>query len=391
MLLAITMSMIDFNTVFPALIDKLSESKVIFGALYSIMLGVPFIFNLLFSHIMRRDPYKNKYLLIGINLRAFSFLGMAIFVHYFSLNNSSIVIYSLFFWIFLFSISGGFAGIAYLDIIAKVINKEERSKFFSYKQFTSSVSALIGGFIIKQIFDLNNLTFPTNYSLILFIAFSGLFLASMLFWFVKEPPSETQGEGQSLTEFLKDIPSILKRDRNFSRFIIVQNLTSISLMILPFYMVFAKETFQLDSSYIGKYLLFQISGTILSNFFWGRISKKWGSKFVVQTCILLGALIPILALIIGNFGATAYSAVFFLMGFLISGRKIGFDPYLLEISPNRSRTTYLGINGTLSIFIVISPLLGGVFIEVFNFYITFILISIVMFTTSIFFSKSVSS
>jgi len=55
MLLALTMSMIDFNTVFPSLVDSLSDSKIIFGALYSIMLGIPFVFNLLFSHIMRRD------------------------------------------------------------------------------------------------------------------------------------------------------------------------------------------------------------------------------------------------------------------------------------------------------------------------------------------------
>ena len=76
MLLALTMSMIDFNTVFPSLVDRLSDSKIIFGALYSIMLGIPFVFNLFFSHIMRRDKYKKKYLLLGINLRAFSFLGM---------------------------------------------------------------------------------------------------------------------------------------------------------------------------------------------------------------------------------------------------------------------------------------------------------------------------
>ena len=37
--LALTMSMLDFNTVFPALISNLTESKIIFGMLYSIMIG----------------------------------------------------------------------------------------------------------------------------------------------------------------------------------------------------------------------------------------------------------------------------------------------------------------------------------------------------------------
>ncbi len=388
MLLAITMSMIDFNTVFPALIDKLSNSKIIFGTLYSIMLGVPFMFNLFFSHVMRKDPYKKKYLLLGITIRAISFLGMALFVYFFAEHQPSIVVGSFFFLVFLFSLSGGFAGIAYLDIVGKVISHEERGKFFTTKQLVSSVSALIGGFIIKKIFDVRALAFPNNYSLVLFIAFSGLIIASILFWLIKEPPSTTQGEQQKLMDFLKEIPTILKADKNFSRFIFVQNLTSISLMLLPFYMVYAKETFHIDNSYIGQYLLFQISGTILSNFFWGKINRRWGSKVIVQLCILIGALTPVFAILFGYFGPNVYSIIFLMIGFLISGRKIGFDPYLLEIAPEESRTTYIGVNGTFNLFIVISPLLGGFIIQLFNFDITFVMVSIVMLLTSyIFYDK----
>lgn len=387
MLLALTMSMIDFNTVFPVLVDKLSESKIVFGALYSIMLGVPLIFNLLFSHMMRRDPYKNKYLILGINLRAFSFLGMAVFIYYFAVDYPSLVVYSLFFWIFLFSISGGFAGIAYLDLIGKVFQKETIGRIYTYKQLISSISALLGGFIIKKIFDLSSLDFPNNYAIILSIAFFGLFLAGFLFLFVKETPSPVQGTGQNLIDFLKEIPAILKKDRIFTKFIIVENLTSISLMILPFYMIFAKETFQMDNRFIGQYLLFQITGTILSNFFWGYISKRKGSKMVVQICILFGSFIPVAAILLSYVNASAYSIVFFLIGFLISGRRISFEPYLIEISSAEARTTYAGINGTLSLFVVISPLLGGVFIELFHFNLTFILVTGIMLLTAYLFRR----
>lgn len=384
-LLAITMAMIDFNTVFPALIDKLSDSKIIFGALYSIMLGVPFVFNLLFSHIMRRSSYKKKYLVLGISLRAISFLGIALFVYFFALNNTSFVVYSLFFWIFIFSLSGGFAGIAYLDIIGKVFTREQRGNFFTYKQFASSLSALIGGFVIKKIFDLKGLEFPINYTLILLIAFAGLFLAIILFGFIKEPPSKTQGEGQNIVEFLKEIPDILKKDKVFTQFIVIQNLTSFSLMIIPFYMIYARETFNVTDKIIGDYLLFQISGTIISNFFWGIINKKWGNKSIVYLCILLGAITPLLAIGVSYLGASYYYIIFFIVGFLISGRKIGFDPYLLEISPEDYRTTYIGINGTLSLFIIISPLLGGIIIEAIGLTKTFILVSLVMLITSFLF------
>lgn len=44
--LTLTISMIDFNTVFPSLISTLIDSKIIFGLLYSIMLGAPKLFNI---------------------------------------------------------------------------------------------------------------------------------------------------------------------------------------------------------------------------------------------------------------------------------------------------------------------------------------------------------
>ncbi|MDD4743923.1 MAG: hypothetical protein PHN53_04930 [Eubacteriales bacterium] len=58
--LALTMSMLDLNTVFPALVSELTESKALFGLLYSIMLGAPLVFNLVFSHVLKTRPYKKN-------------------------------------------------------------------------------------------------------------------------------------------------------------------------------------------------------------------------------------------------------------------------------------------------------------------------------------------
>ena len=157
--LAITMSMIDFNTVFPSLITTLTESKFIFGALYSIMIGVPFIFNVLFSHYLLTKKYKKKYLLLGINLRALSFFGMAFFTFEFAIKYPELVIISFFFWVFLFSFSGGFAGIVYTDLFGKLLKKGERGSFYSYKQFSSSVGALAGGLIIIIAFGSINISY----------------------------------------------------------------------------------------------------------------------------------------------------------------------------------------------------------------------------------------
>ncbi len=370
--LAITMSMIDFNTVFPSLISSLTDSKIIF----SIMFGVPLIFNLIFGHYLSSKKFKKKFLLLGINLRAFSFLGMAFFVYKYASQDPSIVIISLFFWVFLFSFSGGFAGIVYTDIIGKFLKKGERGSLYAFKQFFSSIGFLIGGFIIAFAFNVSNISYPTNYALVLFMGFIGLLIASGAFWCIKEPPSKIENY-VSFFVFVKKIPEILKSDKRFSRFIVVENLTSFSLMILPFYIVYAKEIFHI--TLLSFYLFAIIIGAIVSNIFWGVISKKLSSKAVIETCIFIGAFIPILSLLMMPLGPYYFTIIFLLIGFIRSGRIIGFDPYFLDIAPESKRTIYLGIRGTLSVLTVILPLIGGIFIEVLGYTFTFCIVSIVMF------------
>jgi MFS family permease len=81
-------------------------------------------------------------------------------------------------------------------------------------------------------------------------------------------------------------------------------------------------------------------------------------------------------------GPDYFTIVFFLLGFLVSGRRIGFEPYLLDIAPDERRTEYLGIRGTLNIFIVILPILGGIFINLVGYHITFLIVSAVMMLAS---------
>jgi MFS family permease len=377
--LALTMSMLDYNTVFPALVSTLSESKIIFGVLYSIMLSAPLIFNLVFSHYLKGYPYKKKFLLMGIYLRALAFLGMAIFTYYFGLSNPSIVIISFFFLVFVFSVSGGFAGIVYADIMGKMLPSKERTHLYVVKQFFSSIAAFGGGLIISRIFSFSNFSFPLNYSMTLMIGAIGLFIASLGFYSIKEPKQAVSKENLlGFKDYLKKVPFYLKNDKTFRRFILVENMASFSVMILPFYMIFAIDYLGVDSRYIGKFLLFQIAGTIFSNLIWTYIARRYDSRLIVKTCIFIGSSVPLVALILARMGPDAFAIVFLLMGFIQSGRRIGFEPYLLDISPPEHRTEYLGIRGSLNIGSVILPVLGGTFIEFFGYTFTFIMVTLVM-------------
>jgi len=108
-------------------------------------------------------------------------------------------------------------------------------------------------------------------------------------------------------------------------------------------------------------------------------TKKLNSKTVIEICIFIGALIPIFSLFIVPLGPYYFTIIFVLIGFIKSGRVIGFDPYLLDITPEPKRTTYLGIRGTLNILTIVLPLIGGLFIELLGYTFTFYIVTIVMF------------
>lgn len=376
--LALTKATLDLNTIFPALVSSLVDSKTLFGALYAIMLGVPFVFNVFFGHYLHDRPRKKPFLLLGIYLRAASYLGMAVFTFLFAESAPALVLISLFGWVFLFAFSGGFAGVSYADIVGSLVPRGQRSRLYAAKTFAAGVAMLVGGVMVARLLTLEGLGYPANYAVILGIGSAGLLVASVAFWFIGEPAAVAAGETTSFRRFLATVPSIVRNDRTFLRFIVVQNLASFSLMLLPFYMIFARETFGIGQGYVGRYLLFQIGGAIVSNLLWAWLARRRGSRGVVRGCVLVGGLIPLVALGAAGFGPDAYAVVFVLVGVVMSGRQVGFEPYLLDLAPEERRTVYVGINGTLNFTKVVLPVLGGVLMDLLGFRVTFVAVVVIM-------------
>jgi MFS family permease len=375
--LALTMSMLDFNTVFPSLIDSLDAPPLVFGGMYSIMLGAPLLFNLFFSLYLSNKPHKKPYLLIGIMIRSLSFLLMAL-VTYLFFQQVVLTVLLYFLLVFSFSVSAGIAGLSYNDIIAKTIHPSRITSLFTYKQLIGSLFSLLGGFLITQIFTLN-IEYPLNYVIPLLIGGIGLIIASVMFYYIEEPEAIIEKQRPPILSYIKDIPKILKKDQSFKAYVIVENLSSFGIMILPFYMLYAKQILEVEDVYIGYYLLFQISGTIISNILWGYIGKQYDAKSIMRVCLTIGAITPLLAFVIPNGFPLLFGLIFVLMGAMISGRRIGFEPTLLSLTNDQYRMTYFGIRGSLNISIVVLPLIGSVFIEFFGFSFVFLLVSFVMF------------
>lgn len=384
--LALAQTFADKNTVLPGLILLAGGSQFEIGLLTSIMIGIPLISQLLFASYLTKKPLKKYFLLFGIYVRVFAFIGVVISLSSLESSSPQLIIYSVFAWMFLFSISGAFAGVSYTDILGKSISGETRKRFFVSRQFLSSIGVLISALVVR--FILRQLEYPQNYIIMFSAASALLFIATFGFLMIKERPSEIKKGSENFIHILKSIPSIIKNDSNLRNLVISVNLLAISFTLIPFYISLVKTNYSLDETTIGNFLLFQIIGMIISNLFWMKITKSKGFKGIFKMTIILYALLPIVALIFSEFIPIEYFGVVFLVvGASISAYKISGESILIEISNENNRPLYSGIYGTFNLTMVIFPLIIGLLLAKLGFYPIFILSSLLTISALFFLKK----
>jgi MFS family permease len=386
--LAVTLSMMELNTILPGLLSELTDNRVIFGAMYSVLLGAPLLFNLPMSRFMRHYKGRRIFLLVGVYVRTLAFAGMGITVYMLAEGFPSVALTFLFLFLSLFAVGGGLAGTAYSDLAGGTFTVSERGRLFTVRQFVMGIGALLGGILVARLLKIDSLIIWDRYAIFFAIGAGGLFVGALGFWAVHEiheqpavsciPDPAYQPDAHEKPGMFREAWITLRDDPRYARFILVENITSFSLMILPFYLVYAKQQFSDFASYFGTYVLLQIIGGLVSNFFWGWIFSKVGNRPVIRICITFGAMMPLLAMVTAAGGPGWYAVVFFLIGVVTSGRNIGFEPYLLEIAPDEKRTLYIGLRGTLNLLDVLLPLVGGILIQVAGFPAAFFTVSAMM-------------
>ncbi len=370
--LAFVSTFIDVNTILSSFILKIGGSSTHVGILTGISVGLPMITQLLFAGFLASRPRKKPFLLLGIYLRVITLAGMGYTLSISGTSDPGWLLLLVFFWLSLFSISGAFAGISYTDILGKTLPRSKRGRFLIVKQFISASAMLISAIIVRHI--VIAFPYPENYTIIFFVAAVLLFIAAFGFLAIKENAGQTS-HISGIVRIIKALPKILKSDPNLRNYIIAINLMSLSLTIIPFYIVLSKTLFTLTPTLIGNFLLMQFLGMILSTFIWNGVVNKFRFKGVALSCALLGGLLPLTALWLSEFGPTIFQWTFFLAGILISADKIAYEGILLEITNDDNRAIYAGISGALSLTTAVFPIAAGVLINITTFDVIFAITS----------------
>jgi len=119
----------NINTILPSMVVKAGGSNFQVGLLTAIMIGTPIIGELLFASYLHLKERKKPFLLLGINLRVLALVLVSLILWQTGRYSDSSTIFLIFALMFIFAISGTFAGVSYSDILGKSLLVEESRGF----------------------------------------------------------------------------------------------------------------------------------------------------------------------------------------------------------------------------------------------------------------------
>lgn len=371
--LALTLNLMDINTVVPAMIAQSGGTALHMGLLSAIMIGGTRFMQLVFAGMIVPLPKKKPALLAGIYLRVASLFILAFFIGS-SKESSMFSVWMIILVMTIFSFSGAYANIAYTDIMGKVIVPQRRKRLLVIKQLLSSIGVILSAFAVK--FVLSNLSYPSNYSFLFLLGGTLLLFGTIGFWMIAEPAG-VLAKRVPLREQMKQLTIVLRSDRNLRMYLVLINTSGTVVSTLPFLLLFANTRFHVDGAVTGTFLLMQMTGALATTILLSLFSRNQRYRPLVHLFILTGSSIPILALLLPA-DPRWYSLVFILSGVAHTLNQILSSGILLEISDDSNRALYTGISGAGSVMQVLYPMLFGVAARFFGYPVVFVLTAIYM-------------
>lgn len=345
---------IDVDTIMPAMLIEAGGSALQVGFLSAIMLGGSSFTQLFFAPFISNYSFKKGFLLFGINARILALLALAWLLWSAAGGQTLFGVGSIFLLVTIFSVGGAFANISYTDILGKSLLSESRKPFFSFRLVLNGLVFLLAAALVKKVITAAD--YPLNYASMILIGFVALLVASLGFWKLREvTPSRLVIKG--FKDFIRLFRHELKENPKLLGFLGFINTQGVSITLLPFVVLFAKERFGTGSGDTGNFLMFKIVGSVITGLLLFLLAGKFRYRYLLSFNALLAASIPMWLLLSPT--TPPFSVVFLLGGIVFALYNVSMNGVLLEVSGTSNRALYTGITGAGNILPAVFPLLAG--------------------------------
>jgi MFS family permease len=349
-------SFIASRTILPLYVSHFTDSNLLIGLL-SVLSATGWLLPQLFTaNRVQRLPRK-KVVVVRLGLFTERLPVLLLVPAAWLSTRSPTLALVLFFMLFAWHVLGaGVVAVGWQDMLAKVIPLDRRGKLLGITNFGGTATGVLGAAAAAWLLD--RCDFPYGY-VFCFAAAAALIFTSWIFLsLTREPAQASQTPVISQREYWRRLPSILRADRNFRRYLFSGVVNSMGGMAVGFLAVYAVQRWQLPDSQAGGFTASMLIGQALSNLAFGVLADRKGHKLVLELSALSGAFAAGLASLAP---APAWFHVVFALigastaGFMLSGIMITF-----EFSAPDVRPTYIGLSNTANGAVAaVAPMIGG--------------------------------
>jgi len=344
-------------TILPLLVSHLTPSKVLIGlipATYSLGYLLPQLLTANFTERLRRKlPFVK---LVGGLVERTPYLWISLVLWLLAKPSPTITLVAFFLLLAATAAGNGLCTPAWYDLIGKVIPVRRRGLWSGVSSSLGAFMGIAGAAVAGSI--LVEKPFPDNFALCFLITSAAMLVS----WFGlasnREPVSPTFKPAIGLGKYFRQLPGVLRRDKNYVHFLIGRSVANLGGMAAGFFMVYGVERFSLGGADAGALTAVLVGSQALMNLLMGNLADHRGHKLV----LMLGAFVMGLAAVaawIALSPAWLYLA-FILLGAAMAADTVSGMNIILEFCAPEDRPTYIGLTNTLlAPAKTLSPIIGG--------------------------------
>ncbi len=359
-------SFISRTTVLPSFFSHLTGSSALIGVVGTFQDIGWYLPQFPASSWVQHKPQKMPLYRLSTVLRIFFFFGLAIAT--FLVRGTSLLLIISVLSLLVFYMCSGLGGVVFMELFAKAIRPEKRSAFLGIRMAVAGIlCATIGAWSIS--FLLSSSKFPMNYA---YVFLAGALISSiglLCMAVMREPRDLHKTEKRSLKEQLRIGIDLLRKDHRFRYYVKTRLLLSLFPLGLPFLFLFAKKELGYKPTEIAFFITMECIGLVISNYYWTRISRKVSNKAVLFRSSIVAVSIPLMVICFSvfNLPREIFAIVFAIAAAVDSGYTIGGMSYLIEIIPQKERTTYSALYNTLLAFPILLSFFAGILLDSYGF------------------------
>ena len=355
-LFGLGLSLAASTTVLPAFAQRLGASNLVIGllpALLTVGWGLPSVF---FANYIERQERKLPMVLAVTVWERLPYLLLGLAALYLAAEQPALTLALMLFLVALGAASGGVIMPAWVEIIAKVIPVTLRGRYFAFGNIVSGLTGVGGAALVG--YFLTIFAYPTNYALCFFAAFAALAASFVFLAATREHPVRSRKPAVPFASYLRRLPEVLRRDRDFSAYLAARMLSIGGAMANGFFTVFALKRLGAGEEQVAVFTFFLLAGQTVSTAVWGQLADQRGHKLVLT----LGAAASVGANLVALAATEVWMLypVFILMSAAIGAVNVSHLTIMLEFGPPADRPTYIGLGGTtMAPVALLVPLVGG--------------------------------